>query len=88
MIKHPDFYEEREWRLASVYGCVNLPINVRIKATRHIPYITLPIQGCINEIMIGPSRRQNCVEPLLQKLLENNSLTEVAIHKSLTPYRG
>lgn len=88
MLKHPDFSEEKEWRLASVYGNFNLATDVRRKAGRQVPYVTLPIQGCIKEIMIGPSRRQKYFETKLHNVMHNNALTDIKMNKSLTPYRG
>jgi hypothetical protein len=88
MFKHPDFFEENEWRLVSVYGNFTLPTLTRPKYKRLISYVNLPIGDSIKNIVIGPSRKQLLLEKCLHKLLEGKVLSSVAIKKSSTPYRN
>ncbi|MDY6949381.1 MAG: DUF2971 domain-containing protein [Pseudomonadota bacterium] len=97
MFKHPDFSEEREWRLvverqkhdlAGVYGdfTASLAPHFHIKLPKPSGPISDPTTAIINDILVGPSPIQEATFDALSIELPKLWPGLPAPRRSLTPY--
>lgn len=94
-IKHPDFYEEREWRLVGFIADNNENIALRQGQSFLIPYYTIkldfePSASPICEVCVGPTPNpilaENSVRRLLRKMMHKISMP-TTVKKTNIPYR-
>ena len=91
-LKHPAFYEEREWRLVSGHGRVpRASLKHRVSASMLIPYAIIPFDGkerdLISEIVVGPTPLQALSLASIEGLAQRVGLAS-NISTSKVPYRN
>lgn len=84
--KHISFADEAEWR--SVFYTPKAETRFRVKGSRIIPYIKIPITEFeISQITIGPGIDQDTTSRSIKALLQDSSLSNIEIVQSDSPYR-
>ena len=89
ILKHPSFYEEREWRIVSGH-IESGRMLFRVGKSMLIPYLSISFEGIepfpIDKIIIGPAPEQDLAKTSLFQFLLRNKL-DISIETSKTPYR-
>jgi hypothetical protein len=92
-VKHPSFFEEKEWRLLkqlpSMGNDENLcEINYRASYLGPIGYVKIPFQiDSLREIIIGPGEYPTIRETGVREMLSKEGFTETSVHISKIPFR-
>ncbi len=91
IFKHPEFAEEKEWRIVRRLGVVDAPI-IKHRSGAHslIPYIEFPVEPpeqMIREVIVGPTSEVELSKDATQLFLRRSSLPEVSIVSSSIPFR-
>jgi hypothetical protein len=90
LIKHPAFYEEREWRLIRIGPLTKF--EFRAGGSYLIPYIELPIasglaRGLLKEVVIGPSPHPILDKTALEWFLNEQGADGTSVRSSKVPFR-
>jgi hypothetical protein len=89
-MKHPSFFEEREWRLIRIGSLTKF--RFRTGRSHLVPYIELPIgagfgEGLIKEIVIGPSPHPHLDKSALEWFLNEQGAAGTSVRASNVPFR-
>ena len=92
-VKHPSFFEEREWRLLKQIPSMgsdenSYEINYRPSDLGPIGYVKIPFQtNCLREIIIGPGEYSTIRETAVREMLSKKGFSETSVHISKIPFR-
>ncbi len=84
--KHSDFEDEREVRLVVVPE-LEQSLNGRAPLVGPSRRLLVGYLDALEEVIVGPSKRQARLERLVRKILRQNGFDHVAVRKSGTPFR-
>jgi hypothetical protein len=94
MIKHPNFSEEREWRMLSGPLEIHHPqVSFREGVSMVTPYFNFKLENEENrfslfEVVVGPTPHKELAQRSVSMLVQAENLDKVKIRSSTVPFRG
>jgi len=95
LLKHPTFFEEREWRLVGMTPPVGDSVKFRRVGDSVLPYreIRLPRRGsdsggAIGKIVVGPAKEQQASIDVIRQVLRAEGMFECEVVVSASPFRA
>jgi len=95
LIKHPTFFEEREWRLVGTIPPVGDSVKFRRVGDSVFPYREIRLAGegsdfgaVIGKIVVGPAKRRKASVEVIRQVLRAEGMFECEVVASASPFRA
>jgi hypothetical protein len=95
VLKHPSFAEEREWRLVSAPGSLDLriPVMFRHGKSMIVPYREFNLVGAegrmhVADLCVGPAPHMELAKFSVERLLSASGVEHNVMRSSVVPYRS
>jgi len=95
LLKHPTFFEEREWRLVATTPPVGNSVKSRRVGNSVLPYREIRLAGAgsdsgtvIGKVVVGPARKLQASVDAIRKVLHAEGMFECEVVASASPFRA